>query len=76
MTLNEKIALLAQTIETDANKITAATKLSDINEWDSFAMILVISMLDKKFGCRLTRDDIEAFTTVQDILDRMDDKTK
>lgn len=73
MTLNEKLTLIAQTIETDAGKLTAEKKLSDISEWDSFSMILVISMLDKHFDCKMTRDDIEAFTTVQDILDRMVD---
>lgn len=72
MKLDEKIGLLARTIEVDACELAPEKKLSGLEEWDSFAMILVISMLDAKFGRKLARSDLEAFATVQDILDKME----
>jgi acyl carrier protein len=71
MTNEEKLRLLEETLEIDANSITADTLLSDIPEFDSMAKLTLIVLCDEEFGKKLTGEQIRAFKTVGDILDFM-----
>jgi len=72
MSLEEKLALLAETIETDVENLEPDRKLEDIQEWDSMAKVSLIVMLDEEFEKEIVADDLLKLETVQDILDIME----
>ena len=71
MTIDEKLNLIAETLDADRAGITQTAVLSTLDEWDSMGVISIIAMLDKKFEVVLTAEQIAELTTVQDILDKM-----
>ena len=68
MELNEKIALLEETLDTDEGVLTPETRLSDVDEWDSIAALSLIVMLDEEFEKSISGEEIKALVTVSDIL--------
>ena len=72
MTMEEKMELLAETLDVDTEDISAETVLSDMPEWDSMTKLSLIVMFDDEFGKKITSTDIKKFVTVQDILNVMD----
>lgn len=72
MTQEEKIALLEDMLELDANTLTPETELSAIDEYDSMAKLSLIVLMDEECGKKLTGEQIRAFKTVKDVLDFMD----
>lgn len=72
MTMEEKMELLAETLDVDTEDISADTVLSDMPEWDSMTKLSLIVMFDDEFGKKITSNDIKKFVTVQDILNVMD----
>lgn len=71
MTQEEKIALLEDMLELEANTLTPETELSAIEEYDSMAKLSLIVLMDEECGKKLTGEQIRAFKTVQDVLDFM-----
>ena len=72
MTQEEKIALLEDMLELDANTLTPETELSAIEEYDSMAKLSLIVLMDEECGKKLTGEQIRAFKTVKDVLHFMD----
>ena len=72
MTMEEKMELLAETLDVDTEDISTETVLSDMPEWDSMTKLSLIVMFDDEFGKKITSTDIKKFVTVQDILNVMD----
>lgn len=75
MTQEEKIALLEDMLELDANTLTPETELSAIEEYDSMAKLSLIVLMDEECGKKLTGEQIRAFKTVQDVLGFTDRKS-
>ncbi len=73
MTKEEKIALLEDMLELDANTLKPEMKLASIGEYDSMAKLSLIVLMDDEFDKKLTGELISEFVTVKDILDFMDD---
>tara|TARA_B110001454_G_scaffold198953_1_gene203413 strand:+ start:2203 stop:2430 length:228 start_codon:yes stop_codon:yes gene_type:complete len=48
------------------NKINSKTNLEDLN-WDSLAMINLITFANKKFKKRIVGNDISSLSTIQDL---------
>lgn len=71
MTNKEKIRLIEDTLELNANSLTENTLLADIENYDSMAKLTMIVLCDDEFNKKLTGEQINAFTTVKDILDFM-----
>lgn len=71
MTLEEKLALIAETLDADPANIKPETELSSLDEWDSMGVISTIAMLDKKFGKVLSAEQIDELKSVQDIINLM-----
>ena len=71
MTQEEKIALLEDMLELDANTLTPETELSSIEEYDSMAKLSLIVLMDEECGKKLTGEQIREFKTIQNILDFM-----
>ncbi len=71
MSIEEKIALLAETIDAEKDELTPETILENLDCWDSMAKLSVIVMFEDECGKTITNNDIKAFVTVNDILQKM-----
>ena len=69
--MEEKLALIAETLDAEKELIKQQTGLEELEEWDSMGIIAVISMLDKKYKVQLKADQIKALKTVNNILTYM-----
>lgn len=68
MELKDYIANFADQFEdTDASEITAATAFHDLDEWDSLIALAVLNMTEKKFGKKITFDEMKVCVTVEDL---------
>lgn len=68
MELNDYIASFADQFEdTDPEEITATTKFHDLDEWDSLVALAVLNMTEKKYGKKITFDEMKACVTVEDL---------
>ena len=74
MNMEEKIILLAKTLQLDRKNLNPDTKLDSLEEWDSLGIMAVIAMLDKKFDIRLNGNEIALLQTSNDILKHMVEK--
>ena len=71
MSLEEKLALLEETLETDDGYLKPEMELDDIEEYSSITKLALIVMMDDEFGVKLSSEEVRAFKTVKDILDKM-----
>lgn len=71
MTNEEKMRLIEETLELDANSLTEETVLADVEEYDSMAKLSLIVLCDDEFGKKLSGEELRSFKTVKDILDFM-----
>ena len=71
MSLEEKLALLEETLETDDGYLKPEMELDDIEEYTSITKLALIVMMDDEFGVKLSSEEVRAFKTVKDILDKM-----
>ena len=72
MELNEKMALIEETLDVEEGVLTAETVLADLDEWDSISALTLIVMLDERFNKTITGAEIKALNTVGDILAYME----
>ena len=71
MSINEKLELLADTLDCDVEDLNVEKELTDLENWNSMTMLSLIVMLDDECGKTLTRDELDKFKTIQDILNYM-----
>lgn len=70
MEINEFITCFTDLFEdTDPKEITAETEFRDLDEWDSLVALAVLNMSEKKFGKKLTFEEMKKCTTVGDLYD-------
>lgn len=68
MEITEFIANFADQFEdTDPEEITAETKFHDMEEWDSLIALAVLNMTEKKYGKKITFDEMKACVTVENL---------
>ncbi len=53
--------------DTDVSEINAGTQFHDLEEWDSLIALAVLNMTEKKYGKRITFDDMKGCDTVEDL---------
>jgi acyl carrier protein len=75
MNRTDFLALLAETIQTDA-VLGEDTRLEDIEEWDSLAILTVVGLFKRSFQIHLTMDDIEACQSVADLMAKTNGKVE
>lgn len=68
MSEEEKIALLEEMMELDESTLNPQTKLADLDEWDSIALISFIALIDDEFDKIIKGSQIKEFKTVADAL--------
>ena len=75
MELNDFIANFADQFEdTDPEEITAETKFHDLEEWDSLIALAVLNMTEKRYGKKITFDEMKKCVTVTDLFNLIDKK--
>lgn len=53
--------------DTDPEEITADTQFHDLEEWDSLVALAVLNMTEKKYGKKITFDEMKACVTVENL---------
>ncbi|MDD7348576.1 MAG: phosphopantetheine-binding protein [Clostridiales bacterium] len=69
MNRQEQIELLEEMMDLDDENLTEDTILEDIDEYDSFFKLYLVTYVKKELNKRLTVAEIEEFKTVKDICD-------
>jgi len=68
MEIKEFIANFAdQFDDTDASEIIAPTEFHELEEWDSLIALAVLNMTEKKYGKKITFDEMKKCITVEDL---------
>ena len=73
MSLEKKMELLAEILDVEVDELKPETKLSEMDEWDSVAVLSFIAMMDEEFGKEVKGAEIRKFVTIQDALDIMEE---
>lgn len=71
MNTEKKMELLADILDLEPGDIHPEMQLSELEEWDSIAILSFIAMMDEEFGKEVKGAEIKKFVTVQDALDAM-----
>lgn len=67
--MKEKIInLIAEVLMVPEGTITEVTRMSDLEEWDSLAHVMLIGELEEKLGISIPLDEAVELTGVADIL--------
>ena len=75
MEIKDFIANFADQFEdTDPEEITAESKFHDFDEWDSLIALAVLNMTEKKYGKKITFDEMKKCVTVTDLFNLIDKK--
>jgi acyl carrier protein len=75
MELNDFIANFADQFEdTDPEEITAESMFHDFEEWDSLIALAVLNMTEKRYGKKITFDEMKKCVTVTDLFNLIDKK--
>lgn len=53
----------------DDNKITLDTNLTDLEEYDSLSVLVIITMIDKKYSKQISSSDFEKDTTIKSLME-------
>lgn len=71
MNNDQKIRMIEEALEIEANGLQEDTLLADVPEYDSMAKLTLIVLCDDEFNKKLTGEQIREFKTVKDIIDFM-----
>lgn len=73
----DKVTKLIQTVVgIDIRKFNETKKINEISEWDSFNNLMLISSFEEEMGIKFTLNDVEEITTIKELLDFVDSKSK
>lgn len=68
MTQEELLSHLADAMQRD-EELKAEMLLNELEEWDSLAIVSMISLYDQLFGLKITGNTLREAKSVQDLLD-------
>ena len=68
MKVNDFLKMLSEELELES-AIEIDTDLTSFSEWDSMAVMVVISLVSTNFGVVLTGNDLENVTYVRDLIE-------
>ena len=57
--------------ESPRDRFNAETRYRELDEWDSLATLTIISMVDEKYGLRITGNELRACTTIGELYDSL-----
>jgi len=68
MEFNDFLSVFADQFEdTDPQEIKEDTVFHDLDEWDSLIALAVLNMSEKRFGKRISFDEMKKCVTVMDL---------
>lgn len=53
--------------DTDASEIQADTEFHELEEWDSLVALAILNMIEKKYGKKITFDEMKKCVTIEDL---------
>ena len=65
--MNELLEMLAEVMDLEEGTLTADTVLADLEEWDSLSKLSLMAEAKKKYGKRISADEMAGFITAKDI---------
>lgn len=68
MSYEEKMKGIAESLEMEVEELTPDMVLADLENWDSVAVLSVISIINEKFNRYPDATEILSYTTVGDLL--------
>ena len=68
MTNEEKIQAIADSVEMEADELAEDTVLSDLENWDSVAVLSIIAVINEHFNRFPSADEILSYRTVGDLM--------
>lgn len=60
-------AILSKVLQIDENQITDETSPDNVQTWDSFNGLILVSELEDKFNVQFTMDEVTSVKCVRDI---------
>ncbi len=72
MSKEEKLEIIADILEVDADELEEDMLLEDFETWDSVAVLSVIAMMDEKFGKYPHASEIRQYIKVIDLMNSME----
>ena len=60
--------------DTEKNEINQHTDFRSLDEWDSMTALMLIAMVDEKYGKQLKGQDIKECTTLENLFARIQSK--
>ncbi|MFQ8602044.1 MAG: acyl carrier protein [Anaerovoracaceae bacterium] len=73
MTNERKIELISEVLEVEIEDLTPETKLSDLDEWDSIALISFLAMMDDEFDRIIKGSIVKEQKTIADLMALMEE---
>ncbi len=67
--MKEMLEMLEEIMDLDEGTLESTTILEDLEEWDSLSALSLMAEAKKKYGKKLSVNDIDGFVTVQGIID-------
>lgn len=68
-----KLELIAEILDVEQESLAPETILSDLEEWDSIALISFMAMIDDEFDKIVKGADVKAQKTVADLMALMEE---
>ena len=72
MEKSQKLALLAEIMDADADSLTEDAELREVGEWDSLSILSFAVLMEDEFGKETSRESIRKLVTVGDALRMME----
>lgn len=60
--------------DTELEAFNAQTLFHDLDEWSSLVGLAILNMIVKKYGVKLTPDDLKKAKTIQNVYDLVQNK--
>ena len=70
LNIQEKIRMIKNALDVEED-IDSGTALNSLEEWDSLGIVSIMALVDKTFHRTLTPEQLEACSSVEDILNYM-----
>lgn len=73
MSVEEKIAALEEIMDLDEGSLNEESVLDEYEEWDSLSKLSLVAFAKRKFDIVLSTEKMNAFVTVKDICDTLEE---
>jgi acyl carrier protein len=71
MSNEELLALIAEGLEVEPERITATTVIKDVEEWNSIGWLTIMSLVDERLNVQISSQDVRSFTTAGEVVDHV-----